>query len=241
MLGLEPTPLDLTFRLGRIPVRVLPWFWAAAAILGWSPDDPRFMLVTMLCVFVSILIHELGHALIAEAFGWPTEILLYHFGGLAISQRYFGNTPWRSIAVSLAGPFAGFACYGLILLLDSLWTRAHLKFDQEAQQVIWQPILERDYENLIRWAFIQLEYINLWWGIVNLAPVLPLDGGQVCRSFLESLRLRNYETLTHQISIVVGGLIAWYFLSRGDRFAGLLFLFLTLQNFSSFQQSRGRW
>jgi stage IV sporulation protein FB len=227
MFGVEPTPVDLQFRLGRIPVRVHPGFWLVGVLGGWQPDDLRLTFIWVACLFVSILIHELGHALTAEAFGWPSEILLYHFGGLAFSQRYRGNTPWRSIAVSLAGPFAGFAFFGLIYGVVKFW-----------------PGSKQHWDTYVWYAIAQLIFINLWWGIVNLAPVLPLDGGRVCESLREWLRIRNFEFRTAQIGLVVGGLITWYFLSRDGshyRFAGLLFLFLTLQNFSAVQQIRGRW
>ena len=53
---------------------------------------------------------------------------------------------------------------------------------------------------------------------------------------LDWLRVRNAEQRVLQISLVVGGLIAWWFLSHHNQFAGMLFLFLTLSNFSSLQQ-----
>lgn len=224
MFGLEPTPFDLQFSLGRIPVRVHPGFWIVGVLGRWEPDDLRITFIWVMCLFVSILIHELGHALTSEAFGWPSEILLYHFGGLAFSQRYHNHTPWRSIAVSIAGPAAGFAFFGLIELATPMLHRVGWLADP----YVWD-------------AIEQLEYINLGWGLVNLAPVLPLDGGQICRSFLEWTRLRNFETLALQISLVVGGLMAWYFLSHHNRFAGMLFLFLALQSYMSLQQIRSRW
>jgi stage IV sporulation protein FB len=224
MFSLQPTPFDLQFQLGRIPVRVHPGFWLVGALGGWNPDDLRFTFLWMMCLFASILIHELGHALTMEAFGWPAEILLYHFGGLAFSQRHYGQTPWKSIAVSLAGPCAGFAFFAVIYAAARLGGG-----------------FVGDWNEYARYAVVQLIYINLWWGVVNLAPVLPLDGGNVCRSFFDWLRLRNGEALAVRVSLVVGGLMAWFFLSRHQQFAGLLFLFLTLQNFSALQHIRGRW
>lgn len=224
MFDLQPTPFDLQFYLGRIPVRVHPGFWIVGMLFGWYPQDFRVTFVVVMCLFVSILIHEVGHALVAEAFGWPSEILLYHFGGLAFSQRFHNHTPWRSIAVSIAGPSAGFALYGLITILAPILFR--FEWFQNPYVMI---------------AMRQLIFFNLYWGLVNLAPVLPLDGGQICRSFLEWLRLRNFEERTCQISLVVGGLMAWYFLSHHNRFAGMLFLFLAVQSFLALQQSRSRW
>lgn len=224
MFSIEPTPFDLQFSLGRIPVRVHPGFWIVGVLGGWHPDDLRLTFIWVMCLFVSILIHELGHALTAEAFGWPSEILLYHFGGLAFSQRYHHHTPWRSIAVSIAGPAAGFALFGLIYASIPVIHRLGWLADP-----------------YVRDAVEKLSFINLSWGLVNLAPVLPLDGGQICRSFLEWTGLRSFEMLTLRVSLVVGGLMAWYFLIRGDQFAGILFLMLAIQNLSTLQQIRSRW
>ena len=168
MFSLQPTPIDLEFRLGRIPVRVHPGFWLVGVLGNWRPDDLRLTFIWVMALLVSILIHELGHALVCEAYGWPSEILLYHFGGLTFSQRYHGQTPWKSIAVSFAGPFAGFALYGFVVLLVLALREANVHLNE-----------------YMLYAIMYIERISLWWGIVNLAPVLPLDGGHICRSFLD--------------------------------------------------------
>jgi len=228
MFGIEPTPLDLRFSLGRIPVRVHPGFWIVGALGGWHANDLRITVIWMLCLFVSILVHELGHALTSEAFGWPSEILLYHFGGLAFSQRYHGNTPPKSILVSLAGPFAGFAFAAFLLAAHIGMSLAGIRGDEDG---------------LVHEAFYMLYLINIFWGIVNLAPVIPLDGGQVLRSVLEWVRVRNSDYRAAQVGLVVGGLMAAGFLSLGAafQFPGMLFLFLALQNFMAMQQSGRSW
>lgn len=227
MFGIEPTPIDLQFHLGRIPVRVHPGFWIVGALGGWHPEDLRITVIWMLCLFASILVHELGHALTSEAFGWPSEILLYHFGGLAFSQRYHGNTPMKSILVSLAGPFAGFAFALVVGLVNIGLLTAGVRWDED---------------RLMEETFWMLYFINVGWGVVNLAPVMPLDGGQILRSVLEWSRVRNYDYVAAQVGLIVGGLMAAGFLTLGGpfQFPGMLFLFLSLQNFMTMQQVR-RW
>lgn len=232
MFSIEPTPFDLQFHLGRIPVRVHPLFWVVAAIFGWN-EDLRKTVIVMLCMFVSILIHELGHALTAEAFGWPSEILLYHFGGLAFSQRYHGNTPLKSILVSLAGPFAGFALAALVIGVHIALVVSGNKGDGIAG-------VNGDGEELVWYAIVTLELINIAWGIINLAPVIPLDGGQVMRSVFEWIGIRDFDYRTAQVSLIIGGLVALGFFSLGIQFTGVMFLFLAMQNFMTMQQMR-RW
>ncbi|MDB5348261.1 MAG: peptidase [Schlesneria sp.] len=222
MFGTEPTPFDVRLQAFRIPIRVHPSFWIVAAVLRWDPDRLDIVFLSAMCLFVSILIHELGHALTAEAFGWQSEIILYWGGGLAISQRYHNRTPWREIAVSLAGPFAGFGLYALTRLTMRLLP-AHL-------------ITER-----VAIVIAIMLFLNLWWGLVNLLPVLPLDGGQVCRSFLTWCRLRDPDHATATIGVVVAGLAAAFFFTQShNNFAGMMFAMFCIQNLAMLQSGR-RW
>src|SRR5262245_47892464 len=97
--------LTLRFKLGPIPVVIEPWFWAMARMMGGGFRGPEILL-WVLVVFVSILVHELGHALATRLFGGKAWIRLHSFGGLTYPDRKFSR--WRQIAVLLAGPFAGF-------------------------------------------------------------------------------------------------------------------------------------
>src|SRR5262245_1781127 len=103
MLGnASPTPFDLRFAVFGIPVRVHPFFWLFSALLGWDARDPNRMFLWIACVFVSILVHELGHALTALWFGWPPEIVLYSFGGYAAYNPTWNYTTGRRVLVLLA-------------------------------------------------------------------------------------------------------------------------------------------
>src|SRR3954453_23886112 len=84
----EPPPSqgDLHFRLFGFPVRVHPFFWIATVFLGMGGSekaDPLDTLVWVAVVFVSILVHEMGHAIVQTYFGGHPRITLYGFGGLA--------------------------------------------------------------------------------------------------------------------------------------------------------------
>src|SRR5882762_3079028 len=85
-----------------------------ALFLGSNERHPLRIGIWVAVVFVSVLVHELGHALVGKAFGLTPEITLHGMGG---------TTSWRdgrdvgrakSIAISVAGPFAGFALAALI-------------------------------------------------------------------------------------------------------------------------------
>ena len=232
MLGpVQPTPFDLYFSLAGIPVRVVPTFWLAGVLFGWpAVREERFdlLLVWIGCLFFSILVHEMGHALVAKAYGWAPQVFLYHFGGLAMFHPFHNYTMGRSIFVSFAGPGAGFILYGLV------------KGAAYAMQTSGT-----DPGPYGREAIFQLEWINLYWGLVNLLPVLPLDGGRICEELCRQyVRRGNPTELALKIGVGVGALAAVFFFSQDRTYPAILFALLALQNFQSLQAfsgGRGIW
>jgi stage IV sporulation protein FB len=193
------TPYDLNFRVLGFPVRVHPLFWLGAAVLGSNFFDRGglllYGLIWIAVVFVSILVHELGHALAFRRYGAGAHIVLYIIGGLAV--------PWSSVAgwkrrviVSLAGPFAGFALYGLLYGSNKL-----------------NPWITPDTPMPVVMLFIWLLNVNLWWGVFNLLPVWPLDGGQVSDEVCRRYWPRNGQRISLMISVGVGSLVCLYSLA----------------------------
>src|SRR5438067_1873655 len=95
-----PTPYDLRFSIFGIPVRVHPLFWVVTLLFAsQGQHDPKLMLIGVVCFFASILVHELGHALTAQYFGWPPHIVLYSCGGYASYTPTWGHTTARNILI----------------------------------------------------------------------------------------------------------------------------------------------
>lgn len=227
MLGnAAPTPFDLRFTLFGIPVRVHPFFWLFSALMGWDPDDPNHMLLWVVCVFVSILVHEFGHALMAQYFGWPPHVVLYSFGGYAAFQPTWGYTTWRAVLVSFAGPAAGFILFAFVLAAHIGLTLLDMAPKQEPQLGYFHSL------------FFNLELINLGWGLVNLLPVLPLDGGQISRTILSHYRPRDGVDIALKISIVFAAGAAYLFFMIGQKYAGILFAVLGIESFMALQAGR---
>src|ERR1700712_4548994 len=104
----------LRFRLFNVPFEIGTYFWIGSALLGGSvangPNAVALLLVWIACVFVSIVVHELGHALAARHFGVEPAVELHALGGVT---RMFGRLLSRSEGfwVTFCGPAAGFALY----------------------------------------------------------------------------------------------------------------------------------
>ncbi len=195
----ERTPYDLRFRLLGFPVRVHPWFWLGAALLGADTLDlgVQYLALWIAVVFVSILVHELGHALAFRLFGADSGIVLYAFGGLAVPTHTIAGRG-RRIFVALAGPGAGFVLCGLVYASNRAleWGAADNGLAPNGREV-W-------------FLYHMLFAVNLYWGIFNLLPVLPLDGGQVSRELCGMwFGPRGYR-VSLQVSVGAAVLVALY-------------------------------
>jgi len=204
------TPYDVQFRLFDIPVRVHPMFWLVAAILGWNAQSLGFpyLLTWIGCMFVSILVHELGHVFVGRYFGSQGHIVLYAMGGLAINSNNLHRN-WQRIAVCFAGPGAGFLL--LAGLLAFLFAADRERFD--AAVALVQSFLGigsgiRLGRTLWDAAILFLVQINLLWGLLNLLPIWPLDGGQISRDVCGAIFPGRGLRISLGISFVVAGLLA---------------------------------
>src|SRR5690606_23512067 len=116
MFGEPPrSRFDLEFRVGSIPVRIHPLFWLAGILLGLSSRGTgQEVVLWIAAMFVSILVHELGHALVARAYGWPPHIVMHGLGCLAIYTPTHQNRVPRAL-IAFSGPGAGFVLGGAML------------------------------------------------------------------------------------------------------------------------------
>ena len=219
----DPTPYDLRFRLFRIPVRVHPIFWLFSAALGWPnlPPEMRHMTIPFVlawvgCVFVSILIHEMGHVFAGRLFGADGHIVLYSFGGLAVGSSAVPGR-WQRVFVFFAGPLAQFVLLGVVLavvrnviappefrgLLGPDW-RNPLSFINNTRALLALS----DLNLVVKVAVDDLIVINLFWPILNLLPIWPLDGGQISRELFGGLMPARGLRVSLGVSMLVAGLLA---------------------------------
>jgi stage IV sporulation protein FB len=216
MFGMPATTqFDVRFRLLSIPVRVHPFFWLFAAILGPRDGELQDTFIWVLCVFVSIMAHEFGHGLMARLFGYSASISLYAMGGLCYSEAE-RQSPGQRLAVLFAGPGAGFLLAGLVLAF--LFGAGHQPLSPVGQMIV---------------QFLLV--INIFWSIFNLLPVWPLDGGQITGVFANLASPRSGTRWTHVISLVTAGVVAVFMFQLGQMFTALLFALFAIQNFQILQ------
>jgi len=258
MLLAEPqkTGADLHFAVAGIPVRVSAFFWVAAVLLGWNAcqwwagNDQRALLQYLAlwagAVFVSILVHELGHALAYRAFGQAAHIVLYHFGGLAIPELWGRRShlrPFQRLLVAAAGPAAQLALAAAIILgLKAAGRIVPFPFPLLGDRLglfagerFASPFAAATFEFLLS--------INLFWPLVNLVPVPPLDGGQIVREGLLTLGIGDAYRIAGMVGVAAGGAAAWWGYTRGQPYIGILFAMLAVSCWQSLSASTpwNRW
>lgn len=233
----NPTPYDLRFRLFGTGVRVSPWFWVLPLLFGqdfFQIGGFTWLLTVVACIFVSILLHEFGHVWMGQYFGSDGNIVLYAFGGLAIGARD-QRKRWQRIAVSLAGP-------GIQLVFWAILTYG-----------IMPSLNVRALPGEVQVALIVLQSINLYWPLLNLVPVFPLDGGQVSLELFEHFDRRDGRRWAFMTSMVFAAvmalnslavrsgavLIPW--LPAGGLFMTILFAQLAVESYLLMQASRSSW
>jgi len=171
-----------------IPVFISPYWFLVAAVLVvlYSNSNTlpgtvqgsvaRYLVAVAFVVllYVSVLIHELSHSVVARAFGLPVRrILLYPLGGFSEIEQE-PPTPGKEFLVSAAGP-------AMSLLLAGLGLAVNLLLDPGG---IPRVLVDR------------LILANIVVGLFNLLPGLPLDGGRVLRAFLWKLTGKSgYSTV----------------------------------------------
>ncbi|HEU0294772.1 MAG TPA: site-2 protease family protein [Anaerolineales bacterium] len=241
-----PTPYDLRFTLAGIPVRVHPLFWLITLLLG-SAGDLLLLPVWVLVIFVSILVHELGHAFAFRQLGQGSRIVLHFAGGLTIPEsvswgRGWANvarSTWQDIFISIAGPGAGFLFAGLVILIVSITGGSVLP----TRVLGFIPLPVTAMLPVGGWfvsaMVTMLLWVNIFWGLINLMPVQPLDGGNVARNLfihydpLDGLRKSLW------LSVVTGALLALIGLITFNLFLALLFGLLAYQSYQSVRGSFG--
>lgn len=176
-----------------------------------------------LLFFLSLLLHELGHALAARRFGIGTSgIDLWLFGGVAKLTRD-SRTPREEFFVAAAGPAVTALIIGLCTLVGALASRLSGVLDTAS----FQDTTATPYIALVGW----LAVINLVLLVFNLIPAFPLDGGRIARA--AAWKATGDRSRGTRFSARLGELFSWlmigvglFWLLRGDLVGGLWFALL---------------
>jgi Zn-dependent protease len=152
-----------SFSLGSVfgfPVRINLSFLLLLAIVSFTIGMPQGLILGLV-VAASVLVHELGHALVARRRGVAIAGIELHFFGGAAQMVGMPRTPMDEIVIAAAGPAVSLALAALFFGLGALTGATPL---------------------------LQVAAVNLGLGVFNLLPAFPSDGGRILRAWLAQRR-----------------------------------------------------
>ena len=226
---MRPAANDVSFRLFGIPTSIQPFFWILAAVITAISLGPignmqvwlAQMFLGMAGILLSVLVHEFGHAFsFRYLFRTPSAIMLHGLGGATFPLQHFARSyGLRGMAascfLSFSGPAAGFV---LAFLMGAFL------------QVL--PVNHASLAlDLLYFFFAWTAIISIFWGILNLLPIYPMDGGHISREcFLYCFPRRGIEfSLT--LSMLVAILCAVMAFRCGFLGITLFLLYFAYQNY----------
>jgi Zn-dependent protease len=206
------------FEFGKsIPVKVTWPFFLVAALIGFLNSLNLIgTLFWIAVIFVSVLVHEYGHAVVSKIFGQKPRIELIAFGGLTYPEgpKISG---FKEFLVILAGPmmslflcFLGFFIFSIPAVRNSPYAVYPFLFG----------------------------FVNAFWTVVNLLPILPLDGGQLMRVICQGIFGFKGYMVSAGLSIFFAATAVIGFFFIGQLFLGIIFMFLLFQGIEIFKQVR---
>jgi len=200
---------------GKIPITIAPTFWIFAALIGYLQTQSLLgSIIWIAIIFISVIVHEFGHALTALLFGQHPKIDLVALGGLT-SHEGAKLTLWKQFFIVLNGPLFGFLLGILAMIISTI-----------------PPVEESNAVHLIK-AF---QNINFFWTVINLLPVLPLDGGQLSRIVFEAFFGIKGFRYSLYLSLIISGIIALGSFLYGEFFLGTFFFLFAFQSIEGLRQ-----
>jgi stage IV sporulation protein FB len=204
------------FTLRGIPVYASPFYFVL--LLVFARGDLTRGIIWGICITLSLLTHELGHAFVARHLRHDPTIMLHGFGGLTSRARTGRDV--EEAAIIAMGPAAGLALgllvYGVWLLLSSTGAAS------PAVATIVNALL----------------YPCITWNLLNLIPLWPLDGGQLFRlALLRWFSARQATRVTHIVALTLLGAAGLYALLAHSMYMLLLLGLLAMQNVQALRGS----
>lgn len=182
--------------ISGIPIRIHLSFFL---LLGWvafeefqRSGQPIQEVLFIVAIFACVLLHELGHALMAKRYNIKTrDIVLYPFGGIAALMGQ--AKPFPELLIAVAGPLVNVVIAAALYFI--------LDFSTVEEMLVNPGILTR--------IFIA----NVFLVVFNMIPAFPMDGGRILRATLQLLKIPHATKISSRLSQILSilmGLAALY-------------------------------
>lgn len=224
MLGSTPQARHRLFEAFKVPIYAdnSAIMLLALILLINGRGGPQAILASLIIAavaFVSLIAHELGHAFAVRKLGYGSSQIV--LGGLGGVCKWYGRpTRGDSIRIALAGPAASLA-------LGALALAVYLPLKPAVDTIMPLRVL-----------LLAAVFLNILWGVFNLLPVFPMDGGRALRSALQ-FRYPPREALRRSLIVsgVVGVAVAVFAWLAGEWIVALVLAMLLAQNWNEWQNA----
>lgn len=173
--SVQGIPIRIHLTIGLLAL----WFLLVGAN---TLEEQFYELTTLALLLTSVVLHELGHALMAKRLGIRTrDITLYPFGGVAALLDSVNAK--QELLITIAGPLVNVLIVAVIALImepNAIW----------ASGFMHTPVGS-------------LFSINVALAVFNILPAFPMDGGRILRSVLQLLNIRSATAIAVRISQVL--------------------------------------
>lgn len=203
------------FKFLNIPVYIHPSFWIFLIFIsGFASRPPIESMIIAFVVFISLMVHEYGHALTARLFGKNPTVTLEAFGGNAKYDNG-GISPTQDFIITLNGP-----------LLESLLIA-----------IAYYLLKTNLFENSYMLFFLHVTMrLNIIWCLFNLIPITPLDGGHIATYFFVKRFGEKGYMVSTILGIICAVVIAPYLYWIGYEFFCFFLVICGLQNFMKLKE-----
>lgn len=195
-----------------IPIRIHPLFWVLALAVGYlNSGTIEEILILFTVVVFSVLVHELGHALVAYACSLRPVITLYWLGGMTSVGNSASMRPWQEFLMVLMGPL-----FGLFLACTGLW--------------FWRA----GFSEVL---FASIFLINGLWTLLNLLPIHPMDGAKLVSIPLEKYFGVNGVKISYGLSLLTAIAATFIAFHAGYLTLGAIFFLFALESQKGLKKS----
>ena len=199
-----------SFKLGKIADIGIFIHWTFSLLIlfivfinyrsGQNATQILWSVFFVLSIFITVVMHELGHALAAKRYNIITkDITLLPIGGIARLEK-IPEKPIEELIVAIAGP--------LVNIVLAVITGIFITIPATSEQLMAQLANGVNANNF----FLNFFLVNFWLALFNLIPAFPMDGGRILRALL-SFRLQRH--VATRISARIGQFLALGFILLG--------------------------
>jgi len=208
------------FKIARVQVSVSVWIIIPVMLaISWMPSVLTELAV-IFAYILSILVHEMGHALVARHFHLEPRVVIHGIGGVCYARP--ARTDRQDLLVTAAGPLAGLCLGGLAYTATIL---LEMLAPQAMQDHLWLAVF----------MDVMLT-MNIIWSLLNLLPIRPLDGGEIFNILMRRARpTGEAHRLVHQVGIACAASGAFYALFTHQPIITLLAIHLAFVNWRLLQ------